>query len=175
MKKRRGLRRYYKNLATQNDFESWDRFNFRDDPEHWFDLWHWHFDWSGLGNDSFKRRRPHLDKLFRHFDIIVEKVEHLKLEFQLFAIINDKNSASDAVYLHTPNPNDSEFPLTWDNLSEECTLKNRDLIGYLNRLPQYEKLYGIGSEPFCILTVGNTGLDKTLYCAESDAGNYWHR
>jgi len=158
MKKQRGLRRYYKNLVIQNDFEQMELLNFQDDPNAWFDMWHWHFDWWGFGNNSFKRRKPHLDKLFRHFEILIEKSKHLKIEFQLFAFILDKDSANDAVFLHTQNPNNSDFPLNWENISEKCTLKNKDLIEYINQLNEYEKFYGVEDEPFCILFKKNIGI-----------------
>jgi hypothetical protein len=165
MKKQRGLRRYYKNLAIQNDFERMFFLGFQSEPNAWFDKWHWHFDWRGIGNNSFRRRKPHLDKLFRHFEILVEKSKHLKIEFQLFVLILDNDSSSDAVYLHTPNPNAGDFLLTWENISEKCTLKNKDLIEYVNQLSKYEKLYGVADEPFCILLGKNIGVSKTLYQA----------
>ena len=181
MKKQRGLRRYYKNLAIQNDFEQSEFLDFRNEPNAWFDKWHWHFDWQGFGNNSFKRRKPHLDKLFRHFEILVEKSKHLKIEFQLFALIWDRHSLYDAVFLHTTNPNASDFPLTWENISEKCTLKNKDLIEYINQLNEYEKLYGVANEfygvenePFCILLGKNIGIQKTLYQANFEAINYLH-
>jgi len=165
MKKQRGLRRYYKNLTTHNDFEQMFFLDFQNDPNAWFDMWHWHFDWNGLGNYSFKRRKTHLDKLFRHFEVLIEKSKYLKTEFQLFALILDRDSSSDAVYLHTPNPNASDFPLTWENISEKCTLKNKNLMEYVNQLNEYEKLYGIADEPFCILFGKKIGIQKTLYQA----------
>jgi len=95
LKKHRGLKRYYKNLATKIDLEEIDRLDF-DSPQAWFDdwffrfglhpygnnqtwfyYWHLHFDYKGYGNNSFKRRKPHLDKLFRHFDILVDKTKSL--------------------------------------------------------------------------------------------------
>jgi len=158
MKKHRGLRRYYKNLAIQNEFERTGYLEYLKDSDAWFDYRHWHFDWKGMGNSSFKKRKPHLDKLFRHFEILAEEVKYLNIEFQLFAVILDSHSASDALFLHSPNPNGSEFPLIWENISEKCTLKNKGLIDYLNQQNEYEKLYGIGDEPFCILFKRNVGI-----------------
>ena len=174
MKKLRGLRRYYKNLAIHNDFERMSFLDFQNEPNAWFDRWHWHFDWNGLGDNNFKKRKPHLDKLFRHFEMLVEKVKYLKIEFQLFVLILDNHSSGDAIFLHTPNPNDIEFPLTWKNISEKCTLKNKNLIEYINQLNEYEKLYGIADEPFCILIKKNTGIQKILYQADFDGSNYLH-
>src|ERR1700752_2124821 len=98
----RGLRRYYKNLATQIDSEKISRLNFSAQNT-WFDNWHLHFDWKGVGNNSFKRRKPHLDKLFRHFDLLAEKTKLLKTDFQLYAVLLDFDSSNDALFLHTPN------------------------------------------------------------------------
>src|SRR5688572_5584973 len=133
LKKHRGLRRYYENLATQNDLEKakWLDFN---DAKMWFDNWHMHFDWEGYGNNSFKRRKPHLDKLFRHFDFLVERTKDLKSEFQLYAILLDFDSSNDALFLHTPNPNKSQFPLKIPDLKKTSTLTNSDLNDYVTIL-----------------------------------------
>ena len=63
MKRHRGLKRYYKKIAGQKDFDKMTWLNLAD-PTTWFDNWHIHFDRKGYGNNSFKRRKPHLDKLF---------------------------------------------------------------------------------------------------------------
>jgi hypothetical protein len=151
MKKQRGLKRYYRNLATQNDFEKWTQFDFNKNPDAWFDRWHMHFDWKGFGNNSFKRRKPHLDKLFRHFDILVSKTKNIKTEFQLFALLLDYDSSSDSLYLHTPNPNNNDFPLKWTTLSQTSTLTNKELDNYIGQLNGYDKLYGKTDQTFCIL------------------------
>jgi len=103
-----------------------------------------------------------------------EVIKYLKIEFQLFVLILDNHSSGDAIFLHTPNPNDIEFPLTWENISEKCTLKNKILIEYINQLSEYKKLYGIADEPFCILIKKNTGIQKALYQADFDGSNYLH-
>lgn len=156
MKKHRGLRRYYRNLIVNNDFDKKLRLNFQNSKT-WFDKWHTHFDWRGYGNDSFRRRKPHLDKLFRHFDILVDKTKELKTEFQLYVIILDFDSASDALFLHTPNPNNSQFPFDISDLQLKTTLKNKCLDDYINNLLDYKKLYGQGGEAFCLLFKNNVG------------------
>jgi hypothetical protein len=156
MKKQRGLKRYYKNLATINDLDkaTWLDFN---NPETWLDNWHLHFDWKGYGNESFKRRKPHLDKLFRHFNLLVKKTKLLKKDFQLYSILHDFDSYSDALFLHTPNPNNSQFPFQTSDLQLTTTLTNKQLNNYINNLDGYEKLYGKGDEAFCLLFKKNVG------------------
>lgn len=156
MKKHRGLKRYYRNLAIHNDFDkiSWFDFN---KPDTWFDNWHIHFDWNGYGNNSFKRRKPHLDKLFRHFELLVDKTKFLKTDFQLYTIILDFESRSDALFLHTPNPNGNAFPCKMSDLNSKSNLTNKKLEGYINDLKGYKILYGQADENFCLIYKENVG------------------
>ena len=161
MKKHRGLKRYYKNLAKHNDLEKATWLNF-DDPKTWFDNWHLHFDWKGYGNNSFKKRKPHLDKLFRHFDLLVDKTTTLKTDFQLYAILLDYDSYSDALFLHTSNPNKSPFPFSISDLQSSTTLTNKEMIKYIDSLNGYEKLYGQANEAFCLLYKKNVGQGLSI-------------
>lgn len=156
MKKHRGLKRYYRNLERQNKFDKITWLNLRDTST-WSEIWHLHLDWYGYGDNSFKRRRPHLDKLFRHFEFLFEETKSLKAEFQLYAVILDFHSSNDAVFLHTPNVNNSQFPFKVEDLSKSTTLKNNDLNTYINHLEGYEKLYGEAKEAFCLLYVKGFG------------------
>lgn len=156
IRKHRGLKRYYRNLATRNDFDKATWLDFGN-PETWFDNWHLHFDAKGYGNNSFKRRKPHLDKLFRHFDLLVERTKHLKTDFQLYAVLLDFDSYSDALFLHTPNPNNTQFPFKVSDLRSTTTLTNKQLNDYINNLEGYEKLYGQADEAFCLIYKKNVG------------------
>ena len=42
------------------------------------------------GNNSFKKRKPHLDKLFRHFELLIEKAETLKTEYRTLIEAGDR-------------------------------------------------------------------------------------
>lgn len=156
MRKHRGLKRYYKNLSIENDLDkaTWLAFN---NSETWFDNWHRHFDWKGYGNNSFKRRIPHLDKLFRHFDILVDRTKKLKTDFQLYIVLLDFNSSSDALFLQKPNPNNNQFPFKISDLQFTTTLTNKQLDNYINNLDGYEKLYGKADEAFCLIFKKNVG------------------
>jgi len=158
MKRHRGLRRYYKNLSIQNDFDKMTWLDF-ENPDTWFDNWHVHFDWHGYGNDSFRRRKPHLDKLFRHFDLLVDSTKTLKTDFQLYTILLDFDSYSDALFLHTPNPNNTQFPFVIENLKTDSSLRNTELIEYIDNLNGFEKLYGQADEAFCLLFKKGIGTE----------------
>jgi hypothetical protein len=159
IKKHRGLRRYYKNLELRDS--NWSKLEFEDPEKAWFDLWHTHFDWNGYGNNSFRKRKPHLDKLFRHFDLLAERAKSVGTEYQIWATLLDFDSYSDALYLHTPNPNRKNFPTTIENLSSKNTLTNKELANYVNNLCGYEKLYGQAEEAFCVLFKKNIGVGMT--------------
>ena len=116
MRKQRGLKRYYRNLERQNDLDKVIDINFND-TRTWQKNEHFHFDRKGYGDTSFKKRKPHLNKLFRHFSLFVEKAKFLTAAFQLYAIILDFNSSSDALFLHTPNPGNSQFLFRVEDLS----------------------------------------------------------
>ena len=156
MKQHRGLKRYYKNLAIKVDFDKMTTLDFND-PKTWFDNWHIHFDWYGYGNDSFKRRKPHLDKLFRHFEILADKTKNLKADFQLYAVILDHDSKSDALFLNTLNPNVRKKPFKISELKTESNLTNILLDDYINSLSGFELLYGGVGENFCLIYKENIG------------------
>lgn len=156
MRKHRGLRRYYQTLQTQN--ENWSGLNFIDNDKPWFDLWHTHFDQKGYGNDSFKRRKPHLDKLFREFDTLVEKAKLLKTNYQIWATLLDYDSYSDALFLHTPNPNHDNFPWKINGLTSKNNLTNPKLVEYVNNLSGYKILFGQADENYCVIFKDNVGV-----------------
>ena len=158
MKRQRGIKKYYKNLAIQVDFErSALKIDFQN-PIGWLKYDHWHFDPKALGNNSFKRRKPHLDKLFRHFDFLVAKTANCKFDFQLYSLILDFDSSADALFLHTPDGDNCQFPFKIEDLSVTTTLKNEELNKYIDNLTGYEKLYGHANQAFCLLFKRNVGL-----------------
>lgn len=156
IKKHRGLKRYYKNLATENELSKVNWPNL-DHTSKWTKNWHFHFDCLGYGNNSFKRRQPHLDKLFRHLNLLVDKTKKLEMDFQLYAILLDLDSSCDAIFLHTPNPNNNQFQFKISDLQLSTTLTNKQLNDYLNNIEGYEKLYGKADEAFCLIFKKNVG------------------
>ncbi|MES2650912.1 MAG: hypothetical protein V4663_04190 [Bacteroidota bacterium] len=81
----------------------------------------------------------------------------MKTDFQLYSILLDFDSYSDALYLHTPNPNQNQFPFKIADLQLTTTLTNKQLNDYLNGLNSYEKLYGKPDEAFCLIFKKNVG------------------
>ncbi len=77
----------------------------------WCDLWHVHFDWDGIGNDSVIDRKKHFSALFYAFRLAQLELASQPIPYQVFINISLQDSASDALYVHTPNPNLTEFPI----------------------------------------------------------------
>ena len=150
MKRHRGLKRYYKNLSIQNDFEKITGLKYDDTsacPAHL----HLHFECYGYGNNSFKRREPHLDKLFRHFKLLAEKINEMQSGNKIYAIILDYSSSSDAIFTDRKNSVNENLTFKVEDLSGTGTLTNKALNEYLEKLTGYEKLYGQANEAFCFL------------------------
>lgn len=145
MKKYRGKRRYYRKLKARNDSNG-HFFNAPLDDDMWFDFWHTHYDWSGLGNYNWKSRRSHLDALFRNFEFYVELLSKWDNRFQLFIQIYNSDSTQDAIFIHTENPNflehpnHTKFPFQ-PNVQIENILTNKNLVDYLDSQQGFERYY----------------------------------
>jgi hypothetical protein len=110
-------REYYRGLRRKSG-----RFCVNLAAKNWCDLWHQHFDWEGFGDRGWVHRRKHVGVLLGALRRArVELSEH-KEPYQLFALIYPHSSAEDAIYVHTPNPNGSPFPIAFDGATLLHTL-----------------------------------------------------
>ena len=105
-------RRYYTELKKKSR-----GFTVRMDKKQWCDLHHVHFDWDGRGNTSRTHRVRHLNALFRALRRARIELAAYGRPYQLFAYVDLENSANDALYVHTPNPNGTEFPNPIESVS----------------------------------------------------------
>lgn len=128
MKKIRGLKRYYRNLGDYSFLENLD---FSGGQNSWFDLYHFHIDNTGLGNKSWKSRKQHLDALFSIAEKFEDKLKNYSKDFQYWIIISENDSCEDSIYIHTENPNGSDFTTSFgfDNIKSS----NTTLTDYLAR------------------------------------------
>ncbi|MFS0592292.1 hypothetical protein AB1L05_11935 [Cytobacillus horneckiae] len=119
MKKFRGKRRYFRNLRKATAVEQYD-LNFGN--EGWFDGWHTHLDFFGLGNTSFKVRREHIKAHLALYENLLEKLDTYDKPYQSWIELNNEDAGLDAVYIHTPNPNADNFPLKIENINWHCVV-----------------------------------------------------
>jgi hypothetical protein len=77
----------------------------------WCDGWHQHFDWNGFGSHGWLHRRRHISALLVALTQAKVELAQSNQAHQVFASIHITDPGSDAIYVHTENPNGTEFPL----------------------------------------------------------------
>ncbi|WEG14483.1 hypothetical protein PU629_09050 [Pullulanibacillus sp. KACC 23026] len=125
MKKFRGKKRYFRNL-----WKKVNSFQLELDKVSWFDFYHIHLDWYGVGNESIKLRREHFKAYLTLYKKVLDKLETFDKPYQSWILWDGGDAGQDAVYIHTPNPNENNFPLTLEKLNEMGNIPTpfKDLI-----------------------------------------------
>jgi hypothetical protein len=118
VKKFRGKRRYFRNLWRAVTTAHFD-LDFGN--EGWFDLWHTHLDFFSVGNISLKVRREHIKAHLALYKNFLEKLDTLEKPYQSWIKLDGEDAGLEAVYIHTPNPNEDNFPFKIENLNWDCT------------------------------------------------------
>ncbi|MBI2894135.1 MAG: hypothetical protein HYY06_11340 [Deltaproteobacteria bacterium] len=88
-----------------------EAFRVRVGPGSWWDLWHYHADWPGWGNVRWSYRLAHLRALAIVFRKVIDAMASIPTPFQTWVLLDVDDAGQDAVYIHSPNPNGSPFPL----------------------------------------------------------------
>lgn len=132
----RGRRRYYRRLRRQAD-------TFAVHPTSWYDLMHWHADWWGLGNLRWRERREHLAAVFTMFRRLIDETSNWTTPHQVWLAIDPYDSSQDAVYLHTRNPNEENFPYQFEGVTWGANVPER-LREFITE-PSWE--FGRGEHP----------------------------
>lgn len=135
LKKRRGMRRYYRNLLTKVP-----TYKLELEDNHWYDLWHKHIDWYGFGNHDVRARDQHLEALFLTFENFQKQLKGWKRPHQTWVQIHEYDAAQNAVYLHTPNENSDNFPFDIEGVSWDA------------EVPQHLRRFMTGSYEFGYFT-----------------------
>lgn len=125
MKKFRGKKRYFRNI--------WRKVNTFDlvlDNDSWFNFYHIHLDWDGVGNESVSARREHIKAYLALYKRILNELKMFGKSYQSWILLDDGDAGQDAVYIHTPNPNKDNFPLKVEKLNWNCNIPTtfKDLI-----------------------------------------------
>ena len=121
MRKIRGKRRYFNRLLNGDLEKYFDHLDFNS----WFDFWHDHPDWYGLGKNSWKAREPHIIALLRRFEFLKVKLSNRKEDFQIYCIVDIDDSSQDGVFIHTGNPNHDKFPAKFERYDGELNVQSQ--------------------------------------------------
>jgi hypothetical protein len=154
LKKFRGKRRYFRNLSREVALETC---KLQFDKDAWFDLWHNHLDFSGYGNDSLRIRRKHIQAHMALYKNLLKRLETFEKPYQSWVHIDEEDASVDAVFIHTPNPNEDNFPLKVGNLNWNCTIPTvfQDLISTKDFIVGHYKTQSEGGYIIQSKTQGN--------------------
>ncbi|MGJ7913844.1 hypothetical protein, partial [Neobacillus sp. LXY-1] len=117
LKKFRGKKRYFRNIWRQVN-----NINLELDNESWFEFYHIHLDWEGVGNGSVHIRREHIKAYLALYKRVLNELNMFEKPFQSWILLDEGDSGQDAVYIHTPNPNRDNFPLKVEELNWNCNI-----------------------------------------------------
>ncbi|WP_394224873.1 hypothetical protein [Pseudoalteromonas spongiae] len=104
----------------------------RIDPNDWFNLWHTHPDWDGKGNSRPENRIRAIELTFQFLVKAEALTNHRNNEVQCFAIVK-KDTMDNSIYIHSENPNYSEFPFKYEGVSWDIENKELESIVNLNK------------------------------------------
>lgn len=145
-RKIRGKRRYFKKVQIKAE-----KFSLPLTNEDWYDDWHYHADWEGVGNLGWNHRKQHILSLCHVYKNIAENLKSYPNRHQLWFYLNQGDAGQDAVFIHTPNPNGENFPKKMNN-----TTWGEPIIEsfFAELLPQYSfrsgYCYWLGTKTFFI-------------------------
>jgi hypothetical protein len=98
-------------------------------------MWHYHADWHGWGNLSWKYRRRYLEALVIIFRRIASLGPQFSTPFQAWILLSDDDAGGDATFLHTPNPNGTAFPAALGQVDWGRKLPEAGLASLLPEFP----------------------------------------
>ncbi len=113
---------YYKRLAMKSH-----GFRVGMDQLRWCDYWHTHFDMRGYSSLGWAHYYRHTKALFVAFSRASHELESYLGEYQVYASIavDPKEAFGDALFVHTPNENETPFPAVFDGAVELKYLPHR--------------------------------------------------
>jgi hypothetical protein len=120
----RGKRKYFRKVARRAE-----AFRVDLNPPCWWDFWHYHADWPGWGNLGWRYRLEHLRALAVVFRRVLEASPSIPVPFQTYIFVYARDAGQDGVYIHSPNPNEPNFPLNVAAAMRSWELVNGDAAG----------------------------------------------
>jgi len=85
------------------------------DSTGWFDYWHCHIDFQGKGDSRPENREASISLGYEILNMAEDFKSKVKGPIQSWWFIHEQ-SYDDAVYLHSPNENNSPFPFDFEGV-----------------------------------------------------------
>lgn len=126
--KKRGLRRYYRNLALHNPVLN--LLHNRIYQKFGYDYEHIHLNDYDL--TCWKEIKQHLDALFRQMEIVQDHKNELPINFQLWGYVcfQKKFGCQVILYIHSPNSDANDYPADFSNFIRVPTVANPVILNY---------------------------------------------
>ena len=105
------------------------------DSSGWFDYWHCHIDWQGKGDKCPENRESSMALGYEILNMAEEFKSKVSGPIQSWWFIHEQ-SYDDAVYLHSPNRNDSPYPYDFEGV--EWGKNDNEALSKLVDLKQYK-------------------------------------
>lgn len=93
----------------------------------WFDFWHTHPDWKGKGNKNSETKIWITNITYELLKFTEELTESESNRLQVWATICE-NTGTNAIYVHSKNPNETPFPFDFFNTVWDVKLSPEDGI-----------------------------------------------
>ncbi|HEY8399934.1 MAG TPA: hypothetical protein VIK89_01660 [Cytophagaceae bacterium] len=87
-----------------------EQLDFSGGSDSWFNFWRIYFDWDGEGNTDPKLRKQFFEEMILFYQELKLQLKGYSKPYQLWIQVHEQDSSQNAVYLHTPNPEDNNFP-----------------------------------------------------------------
>ena len=158
--KKRGLKRYYRNLHKSSYIEQIIT-GLRNGVVE-YDYEHIHLD--GYSLTKWSEIRLHLDVLFKLLAVFKFNSETIRMPFQVWGYVCFQRDLGCQIglYIHTPNCDFDDFPMIISNISEIPTTRRKELLAYLESMTTkgYDIRYSnnCDKEPEIFIAIKNVGL-----------------
>lgn len=94
-----------------------DSFSLDLSDESWFELMHWHPDIYGTGNASQDARGICTSLAKQYLTTAMSALRRWNKASQCWCLLDPADSGQDSVYVHTKNPNRSNFPYEFEEVT----------------------------------------------------------
>lgn len=118
--------------------DSFKGLNFSGDESSWFDLWHAHSSCEDVDALDWNKRAACLQELIELYHYFQKQLEKYPKHFRLWIEVWENDPTQNAVYIHTPNPNNQNFPIAVED-GFEPDIPDMMLKTWIEKQP-FEKL-----------------------------------
>ena len=119
----------------------------------WFDLWDLHLEESEDNHLDSKSLESYLKELIDYYNFFRLKLKRFPKPFQLWIEIYEEEFSQNAIYIHSINPNNENFPIQY-NSHKNIRLKNKNIESFmLGQGLSFKGIQTVDGNIFCFYDV----------------------